>query len=100
MVQAGTLSITLLINSQPISGSPFTSVIAPGPVSANTSTLGGPDPYGCVRGWDCLLYITPRDAWGNARGSGDDAVVAKASNGSAVVQSWDAATGVYVVSSA
>ncbi len=94
-VVVGNDAVDVRVGSAPVTGSPFTSAVAPGPVSPGASTA--------VVNWNFFnvsATVTARDAQGNAVGRGGDAVVV-AVEGSAPVTATDLGNGTYtaVVSS-
>ncbi|KAK9811889.1 hypothetical protein WJX72_011873 [[Myrmecia] bisecta] len=73
--QVGDVALTVALNSQPISGSPFQGTITPAAASAARSAISGPDTSSCIAGMQCLLYIAAADAFGNLRTDGTDVFV-------------------------
>lgn len=63
---AGQYKISVLIGSSHIAGSPFVKTFNPGPMNANRSRLVRPaSTVICCAGAPTLLYIEPRDEFGN-----------------------------------
>jgi Bacterial Ig-like domain (group 1)/Filamin/ABP280 repeat len=69
-IVAGADQVDVRVSGSPVSGSPFSSTVAPGPVSPSASTA--------VVTWNFFTVnavVTARDAQGNAVGRGGDVVV-------------------------
>jgi adhesin/invasin len=94
-VVAGNDLVDVRVSGAPVTGSPFTSAVVPGPVSPGASTA--------VVNWNFFSVdatVTARDAQGNPVGRGGDLVVV-AVDGAAPVTATDQGNGTYtaVVSS-
>jgi adhesin/invasin len=94
-VVAGNDLVSVRVSGAPVAGSPFTSVVVPGPVSPGASTA--------VVRWNFFSVdatVTARDGQGNAVGRGG-AVVVVTPDGWAPVTATDQGNGTYtaVVSS-
>jgi hypothetical protein len=96
---AGTDRVTIRVSGGPIAGSPFSSQVQPGPVSpgASTATVTATiiNFFPLISRIDAL--VTARDAFGNPRGQGGDAVAMSVDGGNPV-PATDRGDGTYVVS--
>jgi adhesin/invasin len=84
--------IDIRVGGVPIPGSPFTSAIAPGPVSPGASTAAVSRGGGLFDNID--VVVTARDAQGNPTGRGGDIVLISV-NGSTPVRATDRGNGTY-----
>jgi hypothetical protein len=87
--------VEIRVGGTPIPGSPFTSAVAPGPVSPGASTATVSRGGGIFDNID--VVVTARDAQGNATGRGGDAVLISV-NGSSPVRATDNGNGTYTAS--
>lgn len=88
-VVAGNDLVDVRVSGAPVTGSPFTSAVVPGPVSPGASTA--------VVNWNFFSVdatVTARDAQGNPVGRGGDVVVV-AVDGAAPVTATDQGNGTY-----
>ena len=67
---AGTDLVTVQVSGGPISGSPFTSIVSPGPASAARSFAVVPSPVSAFSGF--TIQVNALDQFGNAVGHGGD----------------------------
>jgi invasin-like protein/Big-like domain-containing protein len=98
---AGTDQVTIRVSGGALTGSPFSSAVAPGPVSPAASiatvtvTFVGCGFFSCE--WRIDAVITARDAFGNPTGKGGDTVQMSV-DGGLPVAAVDQGNGTYVAS--
>jgi adhesin/invasin len=97
---AGTDKVTILVSGGPLSGSPFSSAVAPGPVSPQASTAAVTATFVGFFGfpaWRIDAVVTARDAFGNPTGRDGD-TVRMSVDGRSPVTAIDRGDGTYVAS--
>ena len=92
---AGNDLVEIRVVGAPIPGSPFTSAVAPGPVSPGTSTASVTRGGGLFANID--VVVTARDAQGNPTGRGGDDVRISV-NGNTPISATDQGNGTYTAS--
>jgi adhesin/invasin len=75
-IRTGTDQVRVRVDGADVPGSPFTSVVSPGPASAAQTTADIPQSFFFSR----LFTVTARDAQGNLLGHGGDRVAMTATN--------------------
>ena len=97
---AGTDKVTIQVSGGPLSGSPFSSAVAPGPVSPQASTATVTATFVGFFGfpaWRIDAVVTARDAFGNPTGRDGD-TVRMSVDGRSPVTAIDRGDGTYVAS--